>query len=573
MGDILRFPGRQPGKSLTDFRPNLTSMTTLVIGHKNPDMDAICSAIAYAQFKTSCGGENVVAARCGHTNERISFGLGKFGFEAPVFHSDVYPRVEHVMERDVVSAHCHSPVYEAMTRIGETRFRGLPVVDDDRQCIGLISGYKLSQYLFPPLDRIASARIVDASLADIQASIHGSRLAGPEDTDVYPHHLVVAAMHTTTFTKRLDELDLKSTVLIVADRWNIQKLSIEAGVRALVITNNMPASQKVIDLANERGVTLISSPYDTATTVLLARAAVASGKLVQPDFTSLPCDMPLSEARSDVAMSSQFAFPVIGPDGRLVGILSKSDFLKPIPHQLILVDHNELSQAVTGASEVPIIEIIDHHRIGVAPTQQPILFLNRPVGSTCTIVANCFQQAGIPIPKNLAGLLMCGLISDTLNLSSPTTTDVDRKLLGELSEISGVCPADLASEIFSVGSPLLTMPGEQAITADCKEYSERGFTFSVSQIEEISFSHLADKREDLIGALEEYRRAKNYFFSSLLITDVNTQNSILLVCGPRKFTRLIDFPDEDICTWKLDGVVSRKKQLLPYLATLLARVV
>jgi len=548
-------------------------MITVVIGHRNPDMDAICSAIGYAQLKTATGLHNVLAARCGNTNERIDFGLGKFGFDAPAFLSDVHPRVEDVMERDVVGAHCNSPVYEAMTRIGESRFRGLPVVDDDRRCLGLISGFKLSQYLFPPLDRIASARVVDASLVDIQASIHGTLLQGPADTQVHPYHLVVAAMHTTTFTKRLDELDLKSTVLIVGDRWNIQELSIEAGVRALVITNNFPAKKSVLAAAKTHGVTLISSPYDTATTVLLARAAVTSGKLLQPDFTSLQADMPLREARADVAMSSQFAFPVLGPDGRLEGILSKSDFLKPVPRQLILVDHNELSQAVNGADEIPIIEILDHHRIGVAPTHQPILFLNRPVGSTCTIVAACYQQAGVPIPKNVAGLLMCGLISDTLNLTSPTTTDVDRKTMEELAEISGVKPSDLASEIFSVGSPLLTMTSKQAITADCKEYVERGFRFSVSQIEELSFSHLPEKRDDLVSSLEAYRNANSYFFSTLLITDVNTQNSILLLCGPDNFTRLIDFPDDGPCTWILDGVVSRKKQLLPYLASLIGRVV
>ncbi len=547
-------------------------MTTYVIGHKNPDMDAICAAIGYAAFKASSGETDVVAARCGHTNERIAFGLGKFGFEAPVFLTDVRPRVEHVMERDVVSTECDTPVYESMTRMGVTRFRGLPVVDADRRCVGLISGFKLSQYLFPPRDRIASARIVDASLMDIMASIHGTLLAGPEDREVYPHHLVVAAMHSTTFAKRLDELDLKSTVLIVADRWDIQKLSIEAGVRALVISNNVPTKQDMLDLAEARGITVISSPYDTATTVLLARAAVTSGKMIQADFTSLPADLSLRDAMNEVAMSSQFAFPVTGEDGRLEGIISKSDFLKPVPHQLILVDHNELSQAVNGAGEVPIVEILDHHRIGVAPTHSPILFLNRPVGSTCTIVAACFQQAGIPIPKNLAGLLMCGLISDTLNLSSPTTTQEDRRLLDELASLSGVRPADLASEIFSVGSPLLTMTGKQAITADCKEYTERGFRFSVSQIEELSFSHLEEKREALVQALEEFRVDEDYLFSTLLITDVNTQNSILLLCGPEKFTRLIDFPDIAPNTWKLDNVVSRKKQLLPYLTTLVSRL-
>ena len=548
-------------------------MKTVVIGHKNPDMDAICSAIAYAEFKRLTGTDNVIAARCGHTNERIDFGLRKFGFETPIFVHDVYPRVDDVMEHEAVCAHVNAPVYEAMTRIGEKKYRGLPVVDDDRRCVGIVSGFKIGQYLFPPLDQIASTRVVESSLAAICRSVHGKLIAGEENAEVRPHMLVVAAMHTTTFKKRLAQLDAKSTVLIVGDRWNIQEISIEAGVRALLITNGAAPRKNIVLAAEKRGVTLMVSPHDTATTVLLARASVTAGQMLYSDFKSVTPDLPLREARQELAMSSQFAFPVLGPDGKLEGILSKSDFLKDVPRQLILMDHNELTQAVTGADEVPIIEIIDHHRIGVAPTHQPILFLNRPVGSTSTIVANCYQQAGIPIPPPVAGILMCGLISDTLNLSSPTTTDVDRKVLDDLSKITGVSPGDLASEIFSVGSPLLTLSPEQVITADCKEYTEKGARFSVSQIEELSFSHLHEQQPALIEALEAYRLANNYLFSTLLVTDVNTQNSILLLRGASNFTRLIDFPEDGHWAWKLDGVVSRKKQLLPYLTGLIVRAV
>jgi manganese-dependent inorganic pyrophosphatase len=294
--------------------------------------------------------------------------------------------------------------------------------------------------------------------------------------------------------------------------------------------------------------------------------------MLTPDFTRLRGEDTLSQTRLDLALHSQFAFPVLSAQGRLQGIISKSDLLRPVPRQLILVDHNEITQAVAGADEVQIIEILDHHRIGVAPTHQPILFMNRPVGSTSTIVADCFRQAGIPVPKPIAGLLMCGLISDTLNLTSPTTTRVDREIMAELSEISGVNPSDLASEIFSVGSPLMTLQAKEVITADCKEYDEHGVKFSVSQIEEISFASFQQQRETLVEELEKYRASHGYLFSALLITDVNTQNSILIVRGSESFTRLIDFPEDGSHAWKLDGVVSRKKQLLPYLTAILARM-
>jgi len=546
-------------------------MQTLVIGHKNPDMDAICSAIGYAEFKQASGVENVCAARCGNTNARIDFALHKFGFDAPVFITSVQPRVEDVMERDVICASRDEPVYESMTRIGENRFRGLPVVDDERRCVGLISGFKISQYLFPPKDKVSSAREVNASLRDIMETIGGRLLAGSPENDTRHLILVVAAMQTDSFERRLALMDHGKTVLIVGDRRNIQRMAIKAGVCALIVTGNMPVEDEILELARHHGTEVISSPHDTATTVLLGRSAVRAGRMIYDDFISVSADTLLQDAQREVALSPQFAFPVLDDERRLAGIISKSDFLKQVPRQLILVDHNELTQAVDGAGDISIVEIIDHHRIGAAPTAAPILFMNRPVGSTSTIVATLFQQAGFPISKNLAGLLMCGLISDTLNLTSPTTTEVDRAVMCELSRISGHDPAALASEIFSVGSPLLTMTADQVVTADCKEYEERGQRFSVAQIEELSFALFESKKHALLDELEAHRAAHRYVFSTLLVTDVITQNSILLVRGAKSFTRLIDYPEAGEGAWKLDGVVSRKKQLLPYLTGLLAR--
>jgi len=548
-------------------------MQTLVIGHKNPDMDSICSAIAYAELKKATGLPHAIAARCGNTNERIDFALGKFGFEAPLFVTSVRPRIEDVMDRDVILAGQDEPVYEALSRIGEARYRGLPVVDAERRCVGLISGFKISQILFPPRPAIGESRGVHASLGDIAATIGGKFLTGTNGCTATHFDLIVGAMEEDTFSSRLSKLDLTRTILIVGDRQNILKLAIEAGIHAIIITGHQLVAPEVFALAQARGTIIIDSPYDTATTLLLARSAVRAAHMIYEDFNSLSPDLPLDEAQREVALSPQFAFPVLDSERRVIGVISKSDFLKPVPRQLILVDHNELTQAVDGAHQVPIVEIIDHHRIGSLSTETPILFMNRPVGSTSTIVATLFQQYGVPIPGNLAGLLMSGLISDTLNLTSPTTTDVDRGIMAELSKLAGVKPSDLASEIFSVGSPLRTMAPEKAITADCKGYEERGLSYSVAQIEELSFAPFEEKKPSLLKALEAHRSENNYFFSALLVTDVNTQNSILLVQGAKAFTKLIDYPEHGDGAWKLDGVVSRKKQLLPYLTGLLGKVV
>ena len=219
-----------------------------------------------------------------------------------------------------------------------------------------------------------------------------------------------------------------------------------------------------------------------------------------------------------------------------------------------------------------MIEILDHHRICTLTTDRPILFVNRPVGSTSTIVASFYQMSRIDIPKPVAGLLMCGLISDTLNLTSPTTTHVDREVMKRLEEITGISAADLASEIFSVGSPLQTMQPAEALHVDLKPYEEHGRPFTVSQIEEVSFDRFYEVEDALRAALKKHLDSNGLFFAAALVTDVNAQNSILLVEGDPSFVQLVDYPEISPGMWRLDGVVSRKVQLLPYLSNLLARL-
>ncbi|MGO8696889.1 MAG: putative manganese-dependent inorganic diphosphatase [Limisphaerales bacterium] len=546
-------------------------MQTIVIGHKNPDMDSICSALAYARLKQLLGTPDVVAARAGNTNARIDYVLTRFGVEAPVFLSDVAPVVSDVMQRDGASVRSDSAVYDAIQLIDDKQLRGLPVVDENRRCVGLLSTFKLNRHLFPPREEAANARVITASLVDIVETFGGSVVTGGISAESGDYLLMVGAMSQESFSHRLQGHDARQIVLFVGDRDQIQLCAIRAKVRAVVITGGFAASAPVEQAAGEAGVVIISSPHDTATTVLLARGAVRVGRMVE-DFTSFTPDTPLEIARERAAGSASFVFPIIGDDGVLAGVLSKSDFIKPIPRKLILVDHNELSQAVAGADKIPIVEILDHHRIGGFSTETPIHFWNNPVGSTSTIVGLCYEQMGVPVPLDVAGLLMAGIIADTLNLSSPTTTPIDKRLLARLSDMTRVDPFELAGQIFSVGSPLLTMPADHVITIDCKEYEESGHRFTVSQIEELNFSHFEDKRAALIEALDRHQRRLGLVFAALLVTDINTQNSLLLVCGAPGFLTRITFPTHRAHVWELAGIVSRKKQLLPYLLECLSGV-
>ncbi len=540
-------------------------MQTIVIGHRNPDMDSICSALAYARLKQLLGVPDVIAARAGNTNARINYVLEKFNVEPPIFLSDVSPRVSDVMERNVISVRADSAIYDAVLLIENKQLRGLPVTDENNRCLGLLSSSKISHHLFPPREEAASARLIFASVANIVETFGGKVLVGEVPTQPTEQVLMIGAMNAETFSQRLHRHHAEKVLVIVGDRDDIQMRAIESNVRAIIITGGLPVLGTIKRAAKEAGVTIISSPHDSATTVLLARGAVRADHMIGAEFTKFDPDTLLEVARQKASTLHAYLFPIIDEDGTLVGVLSKSDFLKPVPRRLILVDHNELNQAVPGADKIPIVEILDHHRIGGFTSDSPIHFWNNPVGSTSTIVALCYQQMGVAIPSDIAGLLMAGLISDTLNLSSPTATQVDKQILEHLSKIAKTDPTKLAKEIFAVGSPLLTMTPKQVITADCKEYGEGEKRFTVSQIEELSFSHLPEKQAALLEALDRHCKNKDLFFAALLVTDINTQNSLLLVCGDPGFLQRIKFPSPGSHVWELPGVVSRKKQLLPYL--------
>lgn len=542
----------------------------LVIGHRNPDPDAICSAIGYAEFKRRTGMREAIAARCGDTNDRIDFILNSFCVPAPRFVPDVSPRVADVMESNVLSVAPDATATEALTMMDNANVRVLPILDADRRCHALVSVFKASKFFFPATGRVFDSRRVIATLRGLARALRGRMLCAFEADREDDLILMIGAMRNTSFAERLDQYPREKLLVLVGDRNDIQELAVGARVRALVVTGGLAVSEEIATAARRNEVSLIISPFDTATTAMLCRAAIPVRHVQDEHFLSFHRDEPLARVR-DVATSSAFpAFPVVDDEHRVVGILTKTDFLKPVDRQLILVDHNELSQAVSGADQVEIIEIIDHHRIGALRTQQPILFRNEPVGSTSTIVADCFFRYGVELPPSIAGVLLSGLVADTLNLTSPTTTARDAEVLSRLERLARVNAREFTEKLFASGSILVSRPPAQAITADCKEYSERGRTYSVAQIEELGFDNFQQRKEAVRAALAEYRREHGYYFSALLVTDVVEQTSLLLLAGEEEFLRSIDYPEPEPGVWALDGIVSRKKQLLPYLTHQLA---
>ena len=541
----------------------------LVIGHRNPDTDAICSAIGYAEFKRRTGMDEAVAARCGDTNDRIDFVLNTFGVPAPKFVADVSPKVADVMQRRILSVRPEATAAEALRLMDEKNLRFLPVLDGARQCRGLLSLFKLSKFLFPGVSRDVNrehnSREVLASLSKLAETLDGKVVIGTETEREEELILMIGAMGLESFAARLEKFPPEKLCVIVGDRWDIQNVAIREGVRVLIVTGGITVEPKTVEAAQRKNVSVITSPHDTATTAALCRAAVGVRHVLNEEFLSFLEHASLAAVRDEATASGYQIFPVLDSAGEMVGVLSKTDFLKTVSRKLILVDHNEISQAVQGADEVEIIEIIDHHRIGALTTQQPILFRNEPVGSTSTIVADCFFRHDVELPRPIAGLLLAGVVSDTLNLTSPTTTPRDREILKRLEQLAQVNAREFTEKLFASGSLLTLKPAPQAITTDCKEYTENGVKFSVAQIEEIGFDQFWKRKDELLGALEDYRQKRAYHFSTLLVTDVATQSSLLLVVGDEKFIKRIDYPRVEPGIYQLLDVVSRKKQLLPYL--------
>jgi manganese-dependent inorganic pyrophosphatase len=544
---------------------------TYVIGHKNPDADSICSALAYAAYKELRGEPGFVAARCGNSNARIDAILNRFRQPLPLYLNDVSPRVRDIMATDVVSVSSGATCAEALELLDQHNLRVLPVTAEARRVVGTLSLAHLGGIFIPRASEPRQMRQVNTSLDHIARALSARVLHADDGGRLEQLHVRLGTMAIRSFWKvsERENIPASNSLIIVGDRRNIQLRAIELGVRAIVITSNLPVDEDIVALARARGTGLLVSPHDSATTAWVVRAAATIDRVVETTFASVHCDMRVTEVRRKLALVLAPAFMVLDDDGALVGVLSKGDLLKPAPTRLVLVDHNELAQAVAGAEQVTITEIIDHHRLGSMHTPQPILFLNEPVGSTCTIIADLFRRDGFVPAPDLAGLMMAGLISDTLNLQSPTATEKDARLLAWLESNAGIGSRALADLIFSSGSVILASPPEKVVRSDLKIYDEDGVRFAVSQVEELGFDNFRPQAKALAAALASLRAEERLAFAALLVTDINTQNSLLLVKGDPAFIHRISHPHlEPDELFDLPGIVSRKKQLVPYLTGL-----
>lgn len=549
------------------------SQPIYVIGHKNPDPDAICSAIGYAWFLREHNQLPAEAACCGEINARTQFALQEAGLPPPRLLMDVRPTVRQVARQEIVAAKLDEPLYSVYRTMQQRHVRVMPVLDANGGLQGLVSFSRLMELVLPDHRPDADSRLVETSLRRVADVLGGSFANEVNADETQPLTVMVAAMSARGFTQRMRLFPAERCLIVTGDRPTVQMPAIDYGVRALIITGGYTMADELLEHARERGVSVIYSPHDTATTTLLIRSAKSIRPAVQTEYVRIPAGARVEQVAREVHAVAQDLFPVMDDEGRLIGVFSKSDLVNPPRPKLILVDHNEFSQAVTGADQAEILEVIDHHRLGGGlASREPIRFINEPVGSTSTIVGKFMFHRRAPPPRAIGLCLAAGIISDTLLLKSPTTTESDHRILNWLAEQCGIGVAAFAETLFAAGSVLELKTPEEAVAMDCKEYAEHDWRFAVAQVEELDLTHFSEHHKGLEKALAKLVAERRLHFAALMVTDITRHFSMLLVEGDPRVKDAIDYPEQEDGLYQMEGVVSRKKQLLPHLMQVLSRL-
>lgn len=549
------------------FTPS--EMPLYVIGHKNPDTDAICSAIGYAELLRSKGMENARAARCGAVPARTDWVLKQAGIDRPQLLNDVSVTAEMICRKEVVSVQEDATFLTAYQVMLNKGVRSLPVITGEGKLKGLLRYLDLLQLLMPIDTNPESVRRMFACpekiAATLNAKVTGADIVAGEKEIVQ----LVGASSTEAVNRRLDDAaekgEVSAYVVICGDRPIVQRAAIDHGVGILVVTGGSKVSGDLIKLAKSMGVAVLLCKQDTATVAKLIRCSRMVDQALDDSIVRLMAHDPVKSIRDTLTRQKQDLFPVIDPgDDRLIGVISKSDLIDPPRIKLVLVDHNEYSQAINGVEDAEVIEVIDHHRLaGDLVSREPIRYLNEPVGSSSTLVAREYRYAGIEMSRGIALCLLAGMVSDTLNLTSPTTSDLDRQILPWLCDIAGVDAQEFTLDFFASGSLLAHNTMDEAIMADRKVFEENGNKVSISHVEECGLELFEANHQALAESLDKLVAVKGYDLALLAVTDITTHYSVLVTSGKSEIIDALPFERDDVGVFQGPGVVSRKKQIFP----------
>ncbi len=532
-----------------------------VVGHKKPDTDSIVSAIAYGELLRLQGVANIIPARQGEVWPETRYIVDRFGLPMPVMIESVRPSAADVMTTDPLVGSPDESAYSVGRRLREHRIRAMPLVDADRRLAGLITVEDFAHILLSGLDR----DLMDQIHLEVHNVVEtlGGRLLVEARNRRLRDKVMIAAMELETVRRRVEP----DIMMVMGDREATQRMVIEEGVCALVITGGLPISHDIIALARERNVTLISSPHHTFATVRLLNLSIPVSHMMRRGVLTATCNESLDDLRDKLVR--QRTVPVVDAHRRVVGVVSRSDLISPVVHGVYLVDHNERSQTVDGLDEAELLGIVDHHRIADIQSAGPIFFRNEIIGSTSTIIAGLFDEAGIPIPPPIAGILLGGLITDTVLFRSPTSTPRDERVGCELGATAGVDVEAFAQEIFAVASDLSGRSPRQIITTDFKEFRIDGIPFAVGYMETVHKRRVDEIRDRLLAEMRALCGEKGYAALLFMVVDiVHSQTEILIAGMEEQIAEALGQRLASPHSVMMAGVMSRKKQVVPILPRL-----
>lgn len=540
----------------------------LIFGHKNPDTDSIVSSTALEYLKHKTGFSNYHACRSGQLNPQTDYLYKRFDYPPPLFVPDLMPKVEYFMHKGAVTVQEDESIWNAVKIMREHKVNALPVTDRNGVYKGLLSNGQIFKGLFESITPLHHISLFTSAIL-LKETLNGEFLSEGDTEKLCEFKIISASTSFESFSKTLKAHLNKKLIVVTGDRKDIQLLCLQNKADILVVTGSRTPDEEIINLAQKNGTTLILSPLNTSSTAMMLMYSMPVLKIADSALKPVNSKALLSSAKKQLLSSPLRLLPVVDDENRITGILSEIDLHNEPDLALALVDHNEISQSVDGIENYTVTEIIDHHRLGPAPTKIPITFINMPLGSTSTIITKLFMENKIEIPKEIAGLLLGGILSDTLILKSATTTKTDMELAEFLSSLAGVEIQAFGEEIIKAGSRIGDRTAQQIIKQDLKEYNEEKTVFTVSQIEVDGTGELLKRKEEFIAELELLKKERKAMFCALLVTDISKLNSIMLVSGEKKFMDFLHFPKLDDGIYFLKDIVSRKKQLIPIISELL----
>lgn len=532
-----------------------------VIGHKNPDTDSICSAIAYAYFKRKVTGEDYFARRAGAVNEETQFVLNYFGVEEPEVIGDVGSQVADIEIRKTGGVNNNISLKKAWELMKEQNVVTLPITTEDHKLEGLITIGDIANSYMDVYDNniLATAR---TKYKNIVETISGTMLIGNEHSYFVDGKVLIAAANPDLMESYIEENDL----VILGNRYESQLCAIEMNAACIVVCEGASVSKTIKKLAEERSCCIISSPHDTFTVARLINQSMPIKYFMRSEnLITFNLDSMIDDVKEIMASKRHRDFPILDENDEYVGMISRRNLLNMGRKSVILVDHNERSQAVDGIDNAQILEIIDHHRLGSLETISPVYFRNQPLGCTATIVYKIYKENNVEIEPKIAGLLCAAILSDTLIYRSPTCTREDEEAAEDLARLAGVEVESFAKEMFNAGSNLRNKTPEEIFFQDFKKFSANDITFGVGQINSMSSVELSEIREKLIPHLEQTCKAQNIQMLFFMLTDIIKERTQLLYYGENASELVKDaFGIRSAGGYfVLKGVVSRKKQFIP----------